>query len=215
MDSICMALGGRAAEELVFSKITTGAQNDLERITKIAYSMIAIYGMNKKVGNVSYYDPQNEYSFNKPYSEETAKIIDEEVKKLIDTAYQKSYNLLKEKRKELDKIAYELLEKEIIFKSDIERLIGKRPYDTVHAYEESSRPREDGDNAPLKNENVQTSDESEAVVNNGSSPGEDVSVKEEANDKISPDQQASSGQQQDPGEEEPIAQGNEGRNPIA
>ncbi len=137
MDSICMSLGGRAAEEIVFGKITTGAQNDLERITKLAYSMILIYGMNKKVGNLSYHDPNNEYNFSKPYSEETAKIIDEEVKKLIDTCYQRTIDLLKQHRNELESLAKELLEKEILYKHDLERLIGKRPFETKHSFEEN------------------------------------------------------------------------------
>jgi len=135
LDQICMALGGRAAEEIVFGKISTGAQNDLERITKMAYAMIAIYGMNEKVGNVSFYDPQQEYSFQKPYSEETGKMIDEEVRKLIDTAFQRTKALLTEKRDQLEKLAQELLQKEILFQQDLERLIGRRPYDPKHAHE--------------------------------------------------------------------------------
>jgi len=138
-DSICMTLGGRAAEEIIFGKITTGAQNDLERITKLAYSMVIIYGMNKKVGNLSYYDQNAEYSFNKPYSEETAKVIDEEVKKLIDECYQRTAELLKQKRTELEAIAKELLEKEILYKHDLERLIGKRPFETKHSFEENGQ----------------------------------------------------------------------------
>lgn len=139
IDRICMALGGRAAEELIFGRITTGAQNDLETITKMAYSMVAIYGMNKKVGNVSYYDPNSEYSFNKPYSEDTAKIIDEEVKKLIEECHQRTLNLLREKNAELEKLAQELLQKEILYKHDLERLIGRRPYETKHVYDENGQ----------------------------------------------------------------------------
>jgi len=132
MDGICMALGGRAAEHLIFGRITTGAQNDLERITKMAYAMVTIYGMNEKVGNVSFYDPQDQYSFKKPYSEETAKLIDEEVKKLIDSAFQRTMKLLKDKREQLELIAQELLKKEIIFQADLERLIGERPFGVHH-----------------------------------------------------------------------------------
>jgi len=128
-DQMCMALGGRAAEEIVFGKISTGAQNDLERITKMAYAMVTIYGMNEKVGNVSYYDPQMEYTFQKPYSEETAKIIDEEVRALIDRAYSRTKQVLNERHTELEKLAQELLEKEILFQQDLERLIGKRPFE--------------------------------------------------------------------------------------
>ena len=135
MDGICMTLGGRAAEEITFGRITTGAQNDLERITKIAYSMIAIYGMNEKVGNVSYYDPNAEYTSKRPYSEETAHLIDIEVKALIDGAYQRTLKLLRSKLEQLEAIAQELLEKEIIYRDDLERILGKRPYEIHHIAE--------------------------------------------------------------------------------
>ncbi|MCC6517022.1 MAG: ATP-dependent zinc metalloprotease FtsH [Chitinophagales bacterium] len=129
MDEMCMTFGGRAEEEIVFGKISTGAQNDLQRITQLAYAMVTVYGMNDKVGNVSFYDPQQDTTFTKPYSDETAKVIDEEVRKLIDTAYQRTLNLLTEKREQLNTIAKSLLEKEILFKSDLEELIGKRSFD--------------------------------------------------------------------------------------
>jgi AFG3 family protein len=135
MDGICMALGGRAAEELTFKRITTGAQNDLERITRIAFNMIAIYGMSEKIGNVSYADPNSDYSPKKPYSEETARLIDVEVKTLIDGAYIRTKLLLKEKQQELETIAQELLSKEIIYKEDLERILGKRPYEIHHIAE--------------------------------------------------------------------------------
>jgi cell division protease FtsH len=124
-----MTLGGRAAEELIFGKISTGAQNDLQRITQLSYAMVTVYGMNDKVGNVSFYDPQNENTFTKPYSEDTAREIDQEVRALIDKAYQRTLNLLKDKRHQLETIAKALLEREILFKSDLEDLIGKRPYE--------------------------------------------------------------------------------------
>jgi cell division protease FtsH len=129
-DSMCMALGGRVAEELIFGRISTGALSDLERITKMAYSMVTIYGMNKRIGNISFYDPQqSEYGFTKPYSESTAQAIDEEVKKIVDIAYERTKNLLIEKRNELELVAQELLKKEVIFQQDIEKMIGKRPYE--------------------------------------------------------------------------------------
>lgn len=128
MDQICMTLGGRASEDIFFGKISTGAQNDLQQITRIAYSMVTVYGMNDKVGNVSFYDPSQENSFTKPYSEETSKIIDEEVRKLIDIAYEKTKELLTEKRAQVEKLAESLLDKEVLFQSDVEALIGKRPY---------------------------------------------------------------------------------------
>jgi len=129
MDQICMTLGGRASEDIFFGKISTGASNDLQQITKIAYSMITVYGMNDKVGNISYYDPNQENVFTKPFSEETGKMIDEEVRKLIDNAYQITKKLLTEKKDDVEKLAKELLKKEVLFKSDVEALIGKRPYE--------------------------------------------------------------------------------------
>ncbi|TCZ71019.1 ATP-dependent zinc metalloprotease FtsH [Flaviaesturariibacter aridisoli] len=129
-DQICMTLGGRAAEEIFFGKISTGAQNDLQQITRIAYSMVTIYGMNDKVGNVSFYDPQSDNSFQKPYSDETAKIIDEEVRKLIDEAYIRTKNLLTDKRAQVELLAEKLLDKEVLFQSDVEALIGARPFGT-------------------------------------------------------------------------------------
>lgn len=128
MDQICMTLGGRAAEEIFFGKISTGASNDLQQITKIAYSMITVYGMNEKIGNISYYDPAAEGGFTKPYSEETGKIIDEEVRQLLDKGYQRTLKLLREKKQQVEILAKELLEKEVLFQSDVETLIGKRPY---------------------------------------------------------------------------------------
>ena len=129
MDQICMTLGGRAAEQIFFGKISTGAQNDLQQITRIAYAMVTVYGMNNKVGNISYYDPQQDNSFTKPYSDETAKIIDEEVRKLIDDAYMKTIELLTTKRGDVEKLAEALLDKEVLFQSDVEALIGKRPFE--------------------------------------------------------------------------------------
>lgn len=131
MDSMCMTLGGRIAEDIFFGKISTGAQNDLERITKLAYSMITIYGMNEKVGHVSFHDPQGEYGYQRPYSEKTAELIDEEVRALIQKAYDITKALLTEKKDDLEKVAKALLEKEILFKADLENLIGRRPFDPV------------------------------------------------------------------------------------
>ena len=129
MDQICMTLGGRAAEQIFFGKISTGAANDLQQITKIAYSMVTAYGMNDKVGNVSFYDPTQENTFTKPFSEETGKIIDEEVRGIIDEAYQKTIKLLTEKKEQVEILAKELLDKEVLHKSDVEELIGKRPFE--------------------------------------------------------------------------------------
>ncbi|MEO5563374.1 MAG: AAA family ATPase, partial [Chitinophagaceae bacterium] len=128
-DQICMTLGGRASEDIFFGKISTGAQNDLQQVTRIAYAMVTVYGMNDKVGNISFYDPSQETSFTKPYSEETSKLIDEEVRKLIDVIYIRTKKLLTEKREQVAKLAEALLEKEVLFQSDVETLIGKRPYE--------------------------------------------------------------------------------------
>lgn len=130
-DEICAALGGRAAEEIVFGQISTGALSDLEKITKQAYAMVSIFGLNDRVGNISYYDSTGgqDFNFNKPYSEKTAEIIDEEVKKLIDHAYKRTKDLLIKHREELNKLASQLLEKEVIFREDLETIFGKRPWD--------------------------------------------------------------------------------------
>lgn len=129
IDQICMTLGGRASEDIFFGKISTGAQNDLQQITRMAYAMVTVYGMNSKVGNISFYDPQQENSFTKPYSEETSKIIDQEVRQLIDNAYEKTKRLLTDKKEQVAKLAEALLEKEVLFQSDVEALIGKRPFE--------------------------------------------------------------------------------------
>jgi len=128
-DQICMTLGGRASEDIFFGKISTGAQNDLQQITRMAYSMVTVYGMNEKVGNVSFYDPQQENAFTKPYSDDTAKLIDFEVRHLIDTAYERTKQLLTARKEEVEKLANALLEKEVLFQSDVEALIGKRPFE--------------------------------------------------------------------------------------
>ncbi len=143
-DEMCMALGGRAAEDVIFGKISTGAQNDLERVTKMAYSMVTIYGMNEKLGNISFYDSQQpDYSFNKPYSEATAETIDEEVRKLITEAYKHTKELLTARRNELETVAKELLDKEILFQFDLERLIGKRPFNKPTNYEAYTSKRDE------------------------------------------------------------------------
>jgi AFG3 family protein len=136
-DQICMTLGGRASEEINFGKISTGAQNDLQQITRIAYSMVSVYGMNEKVGNVSFYDPQQgEYNFTKPYSDETARMIDEEVRVLIDKAYVYTKQLLTEKQTQVTLLAEELLKREVLFQSDVEALIGKRPYEDKKIFDD-------------------------------------------------------------------------------
>ena len=140
LDEMCMALGGRAAEDITFGKISTGALSDLERITKMAYSIVSVYGMNKNIGNISFYDSkQSDYNFTKPYSDSTAEKIDSEVKRIVDSAYERTKKLLLDKREQLEKIANKLLEKEILFQNDLEILIGKRPFESKQITQEEDR----------------------------------------------------------------------------
>ncbi len=127
LDRICMTFGGRAAEKIIFDKISTGAQNDLDQVTKMAYGMVAIYGMNKKVGNVSFYGMQQD-QFSKPYSDDTATLIDDEVRILLEKEYQRAQELLRQYEKELHILAKALLEREVLVKSDVSELIGERPW---------------------------------------------------------------------------------------
>lgn len=137
LDKMCMTMGGRAAEKIVFDKISTGAQSDLDQVTKMGYSMVSVFGLNDKVGNVSFYSMSNE-SYHKPYSDETAKLMDDEVRKLIDSQYIRAQQLLIEKRDELNLLAQTLLEKEVLHKNDLEKLIGKRPYQEEEKFESIS-----------------------------------------------------------------------------
>lgn len=132
MDEMCATLGGRVAEEIVFGKISTGALNDLERVTKQAYAMITYFGMNEEIGKVCFYDSSGQYEmgFSKPYSDETARIIDKEAKKIIDEAYARSVSILNENKPGLTQLAELLLEKEVIFSEDLERIFGKRKWET-------------------------------------------------------------------------------------
>ncbi len=148
MDSMCMTMGGRVAEDITFGRISTGAQNDLERITKLAYAMISIYGMNDKVGNVSFRDSAGESQFHKPYSDQTAELIDEEVRQLIIAVYERTKQLLLERRDGLIKIAEKLLEKEILFQADLEEILGKRPFTHRTTYDEFVNGGADGGGVP-------------------------------------------------------------------
>ncbi|CAM3171695.1 ATP-dependent zinc metalloprotease FtsH [Kaistella daneshvariae] len=130
-DELCATLGGRAAEQTIFGNISTGALSDLERVTKQAQAMVTIYGLNDKLGNISYYDSsgQSEYSFGKPYSDQTAKMIDEEISKIIETQYQRALQILSDNKDKLDALAAKLLEKEVIFREDLEEVFGQRAWD--------------------------------------------------------------------------------------
>lgn len=145
LDEMCATLGGRAAEYVTFGKISTGALSDLEKVTKQSYAMVSMYGLSDKLGNISYYDSQgrNEYSFSKPYSEETAKLIDSEVSELIEKQYQRAIQLLQNNKHKLEALAQKLLEKEVIFKEDLEAIFGVRQFDepeplvSVETFEEA------------------------------------------------------------------------------
>jgi cell division protease FtsH len=134
LDTICMSLGGRVAEDIVFGRVSTGAQNDLERITKLTYDMVGIYGMNDKVGKVSFM--QHGEAFLKPFSEKTAQLIDEEARNIIEESYHRTKELLLSHRDDLERVAKELLDKEIIFKTDLVALLGPRPFDKLDVYDE-------------------------------------------------------------------------------
>jgi cell division protease FtsH len=147
LDRMCMTFGGRAAEQIIFGKISTGAQSDLDQVTKMAYSMVTVFGMNEKVGQVSFYDMQN--NFQKPYSDDTATLIDDEVRKLVEGQYQRAIKLLTEKSTELEVLAKQLLDKEVLLKSDVERLIGMRPVSNDQLIAEKEAFIENG----MKNDN--------------------------------------------------------------
>lgn len=162
LDEMCAALGGRAAEEVIFGKVSTGALSDLERVTKQAYAMVSVYGLNDKVGNISYYDSSgsNDYAFQKPYSEETAKTIDEEVKKIVEAQYERAKKILMENKDLLSKLATRLLEEEVIFKEDLEVIFGKRPFE---------KPRDGESNETSQDENKLFTNGNTPAGENGSS----------------------------------------------
>ena len=139
LDEMCATMGGRAAEKVVFDKISTGALSDLEKVTKQARAMVTVYGLNDKIGNITYYDSsgQSDYSFSKPYSDDTAKIIDAEISGLIEEQYQRAITILTENRTKLEALANILIEKEVIFKDDLETIFGKRPFDIEEAKSET------------------------------------------------------------------------------
>lgn len=139
LDRMCMTMGGRAAEKNIFNKISTGAQSDLDQVTKMAYSMVAVYGMNDKVGNVSFYGMQQD-QFSKPYSDDTARLIDQECRKMIDEQYDRAQALLQERSKELHLLAAALLDKEVLTKSDVARLIGDSPFEDKNKPLVSGKP---------------------------------------------------------------------------
>ncbi|MBN1387855.1 MAG: ATP-dependent zinc metalloprotease FtsH [Bacteroidales bacterium] len=172
LDEIAYALGGRAAEQLVFNKISTGALNDLEKVTKQAYAMVTYFGMSGEIGNLSFYDSsgQNEYGFTKPYSERTAELIDKEVKRIVDESYQRAMDVLKKHRKGLETLASQLLEREVIFSEDLEKIFGKKKGNRP-AIEETGRPAR---KRPLTNNSSgDKAEKTGAEINNDSENSED------------------------------------------
>jgi ATP-dependent metalloprotease FtsH len=163
LDQMCSALGGRAAEQLTFGKISTGALSDLEKVTKQAYAMVSIYGLNERVGNISYYDSQGRDSFTKPYSEDTARIIDEEVSKLIEGQYQRALQVLTDNQDKLNALAEQLLTTEVIFKEDLERIFGNRQWESDELVEQTEVQSGDQSENQSENEN-QSEKENESGV---------------------------------------------------
>ena len=139
LDEMCSALGGRAAEQLIFGKISTGALSDLEKVTKQAYAMVSIYGLNEKIGNISYFDSRGQDMFTKPYSDDRARVIDEEVSKMIEIQYERALKLLTDNKEKLSELAEKLLSSEVIFKEDLEAIFGKRVWDKTEENTDDSK----------------------------------------------------------------------------
>src|SRR5699024_99651 len=142
LDEMCAAMGGRAAEKIIFDKISTGALSDLEKVTKQAKAMVTIYGLNEKIGNLTYYDSQgqSDYSFTKPYSEKTAELIDKEISKIIEKQYHRAIELLKKHQDKLTELAEILLEREVIFKEDLQKIFGTPPYEHKNEEQNAKNP---------------------------------------------------------------------------
>ena len=172
MDQMCMTLGGRAAEEIFFGKISTGAQNDLQQVTRLSYAMVTVYGMNEKVGNLSFYDPQQESTFTKPYSDDTGKLIDVEVRALVDSAYRRTRELLTEKKEQVDKLARALLEREVLHQQDVEDLLGKRPYGEKKIFDESEETEANAAETSPEVQPAETPASEAPQTSDGSAPAE-------------------------------------------
>jgi ATP-dependent metalloprotease FtsH len=182
LDQMCSALGGRAAEQLAFGKISTGALSDLEKVTKQAYAMVSIYGLNERLGNISFYDSQGRDSFTKPYSEDTARMIDEEVSKLIESQYQRALQILTDNKDKLTALAEQLLLTEVIFKEDLERIFGKRQWESDELVEVEktslTTEREAGAEAEAGTE-TETGTEAETGTSTDSSEVQDTAASSE------------------------------------
>ncbi len=173
LDEMAYALGGRASEQLVFGKISTGALSDLEKITKQAYAMVAYFGMSEKVGNISFYDStgQSDYGFTKPYSEKTAELIDQEVNRIIAESYIRAQEVLKANMKGLMELAELLLEREVIFSEDLERIFGKRKADLLKEEREAELKLAAG--TEIKTEEVKADKKKKK---SGKSPAPDIKI---------------------------------------
>ena len=159
-DEMCATLGGRAAEQIVFGKISTGALSDLEKVSRQATAMVTVYGLNEKIGNITYYDStgQRDYGFTKPYSEKTAQIIDEEISKIVEEQYQRALKILSDNRDKLTRLAEMLLEREVIFKEDLIEIFGPRPFPDVEDGQTSAPGQETASSAPQAGEAEETGD---------------------------------------------------------
>ncbi|MGB1507850.1 MAG: ATP-dependent zinc metalloprotease FtsH [Crocinitomicaceae bacterium] len=165
LDEMCSALGGRAAEQLIFGKISTGALSDLEKVTKQAYAMVSIYGLNEKIGNISYFDSRGQDMFTKPYSDDRARVIDEEVSKMIEIQYERALKLLTDNKEKLSELAEKLLSSEVIFKEDLEAIFGRRKWDKTEENSDASKEEkmdEKTEESELKTEETDSNSKEEA-----------------------------------------------------
>ena len=189
LDEMCSALGGRAAEQLIFGKISTGALSDLEKVTKQAYAMVSIYGLNEKIGNISYLDSRGQDMFTKPYSDDRARVIDEEVSKMIEVQYKRAFDLLKKNKDKLIDLANKLLSSEVIFKEDLELIFGKRIWEDNSVTEENNQ-----DTKEAEIQGTQTEDKKETVSNDDSDKNTTLTAE---NELITPPEFKSKAEEED------------------
>jgi ATP-dependent metalloprotease FtsH len=189
LDEMCSALGGRAAEQLIFGQISTGALSDLEKVTKQAYAMVSIYGLNKRVGNISFYDSRGRDTFTKPYSEDTAKIIDEEVSKMVEEQYQRALAILDENKDKLILLAEKLLTAEVLFKEDLVKIFGKRPWDKEEELLD--------DGSSENTESSETLDLSDTDVISMSNVGSENNTTSDSQDNENPNSPIGNGKEED------------------
>jgi cell division protease FtsH len=191
LDEMCSALGGRAAEQIMFGKISTGALSDLEKVTKQAYAMVSIYGLSPQLGNISYYDSQGQSAFTKPYSEERAKNIDEEVTRIIEEQYERAVRILTENKEKLIQLAEKLLEKEVIFKDNLIEIFGKRIWDREEEKTETLISKLEDHDTSTDSDSTATSEADENLSENQS---DDDATNHEAEDNINEENQEKDGQ---------------------